>query len=74
VPKIPALKPRQAVEVLERAGFKFVRQKGSHRIYVKGGVGVTIPRHNKDLKKGTLRAIIKGTGLGIDEFLKLLKG
>jgi predicted RNA binding protein YcfA (HicA-like mRNA interferase family) len=50
-----------------------VRQKGSHRIYVKGNIGITIPYHNKDLKKGTLRAIIKQSGLSVEEFLKLLR-
>jgi len=54
MPKLPAPKPREVIKVLERAGFSFIRQKGSHRIYVKGNVGITIPYHNKDLKKGTL--------------------
>jgi len=57
--KLPSLKPRQVVKVLKKLGFVFVKQKGSHRIYVKGNIGITIPYHNKDLKKGTPRAIIK---------------
>jgi len=73
MPKLPALKPDQVIKVLEKAGFSFVRQKGSHRIYVKGNIGITIPYHNKDLKKGTLRHIIKQAGLTVEEFLKLLK-
>jgi predicted RNA binding protein YcfA (HicA-like mRNA interferase family) len=73
MPKLPALKPREVIKVLERAGFSFIRQKGSHRIYVKGNVGITIPYHNKDLKKGTLRHIIKQSGLTVEKFLKLLK-
>lgn len=71
--KLPALKPREVIRVLEKAGFIFVRQKGSHRVYVKGNTGITIPFHNKDLKKGTLRHIIKQIGLTIEEFYKLLK-
>lgn len=71
--KLPALKSKKVIKVLEKAGFSFVRQKGSHRIYIKENVGVTIPFHNKDLKKGTLRHIIKQAGLTIKEFLKLLK-
>jgi predicted RNA binding protein YcfA (HicA-like mRNA interferase family) len=73
MPKLPALKPKEVIKVLEKAGFSFVRQKGSHRIYVKGNVGITIPYHNKDLKKGTLRHIIKQAGLTVREFLQLLK-
>lgn len=73
MPKLPAIKPKVAAKILEKAGFSFIRQKGSHRIYVKGNVGVTIPWHNKDLKKGTLQGIIKQSGLTSKEFLKLRK-
>jgi predicted RNA binding protein YcfA (HicA-like mRNA interferase family) len=72
-PKLPSLKSREVIKVLEKLGFVFVRQKGSHRIYVKGSIGITIPYHTKDLKKGTLKAIIKQTGLSVEEFLKLLR-
>ena len=71
--KLPALKPREVIRVLEKAGFSFIRQKGSHRIYVKENIGVTIPFHNKDLKRGTLRHIIKQAGFTTEEFFKLLK-
>ncbi len=69
MPKLPALRPREVARILERAGFNFQRQKGSHQLYVKGSKGITIPWHNKDLKKGTLRKIIKETRLTIEEFL-----
>lgn len=71
--KIPSLKPREAIKVLERYGFVFIRQKGSHRIYINKNNAVTIPYHNKDLRKGTLRSIIKQSGLSTEEFLKLFK-
>jgi len=45
--KLPSLKPKEVIKVLEKLGFVFVRQKGSHRIYVKGNIGITIPYHNK---------------------------
>lgn len=70
--RLPALKPRQVIKVLEGAGFVFIRQKGSHRIYVKDNIGITIPYHNKDLRKGTLKHIIKQSGLTLNEFLNLL--
>jgi len=73
MPKLPALKPKEVIKVLEKAGFSFARQRGSHRIYVKGNIGVTIPFHNKDLKKGTLRHIVKQASLATEDFLKLLK-
>lgn len=71
--KLPALKPREVIKALERASFIFIRQKGSHRIYMKGNLGITVPFHNNDLKIGTyIRHIIKQSGLEIKEFLKLL--
>lgn len=70
--KLSVLKPREVIRALERAGFIFVRQKGSHRIYTKGKIGVTVPYHNQDLKTGTLNHIIKQSGLELEEFLELL--
>lgn len=54
-----SVKPRQMIKVLEHKGFKFVRQKGSHRLYKKANLRVTVPYHNKDLKSGTLQSILK---------------
>jgi len=72
--KLPSLRPKEVAKILEKVGFLFIRQKGSHRIYVRDNVGITIPIHNKDLKKGTLRHIIKQSGLTTEEFLKLFRG
>jgi len=72
MPKLPALKPEGVIKTLEKAGFSFVRQKGSHRFYGKGHFGITVPCHSKDLRKGTLRHIIKQSGLTVKEFLDLL--
>ncbi len=72
MPKLPVLSPAKVAKMLERTGFMFIRQRGSHKIYVKESLGVTIPFHNKDLRKGTLKNIIKQSGLTLEEFLKLL--
>lgn len=66
-----ALKPKEVMSMLHAAGFVFKRSKGSHHLYSKGTFMVTIPMHNKDLKKGTLFSIIKQSGLTMDEFLSL---
>ena len=58
-----SVKPRQMIKVLERSGFIFIRQKGSHRLYRKGELRVTVPYHNKDIKLGTLRNILKQSDL-----------
>ena len=72
MPKIPIFKPKDAVRALERAGFYFTRQKGSHRLFKKGNLRVTVPYHNKDLAPGTRKHIIEQSGMTIGEFSELL--
>lgn len=62
-----SFKPRQIIKVLEGKGFNFVRQKGSHKLYRKGNLRVTIPFHNKDLKPGTLKSILRQAGIVSEE-------
>ena len=62
-----AIKPRQMIKVLEQKGFRFVRQKGSHRLYRKEDLRVTVPYHNKDLKPGTLQSILRQSGIKREE-------
>jgi len=71
--RLPALNPRSVEKVLKGAGFLFIRQKGSHRIYSKDKILIVIPWHSKEIKRGTLRNIIKYSGLTRKEFLKLIK-
>jgi len=70
--KLPVVKPRKVVQALEKAGFVFLRQKGSHKIYGKDNLLVTIPYHSKDIKPKTLKHILKQSGLEVEEFRKLL--
>ena len=62
-----SVKPRQIIKVLEEKGFKFIRQKGSHRLYKKDELRVTVPYHNKDLKPGTLQSILRQSGIKKEE-------
>lgn len=73
--RLPALKPKDLLRVLERAGFEVHHVTGSHYILKhpeKIGLRVTLPWHNKDLKRGTLRSIVEQAGYTIDEFAQLL--
>jgi len=58
---------------LERAGFVFDRQKGSHLVYCHPETDrtVVVPRH-REIKTGTLREILREAELTREEFLKLL--
>jgi predicted RNA binding protein YcfA (HicA-like mRNA interferase family) len=70
--KLPALKPKMVIKALERGGFIIHHTTGSHYILKKENLRVTVPYHSKDLKPGTLRALIKQAGLTVEEFLGLL--
>jgi len=56
---------------LGKAGYRVVRQRGSHIFLVKDENVVPVPRHS-EIKRGTLMAIITEVGLSKDEFLRLL--
>ena len=73
--RLSVVKPRQLVRALKKLGCIEKRQTGSHQIfyYPQKQIILTIPIHNRDLKKGLLRSIIKDLDLSIKDFLKLIK-
>ena len=75
MPKPPSIRAREVVRVAESIEFVFDRQRGSHAVYYRASDGrrVVIPMHgSKDLKPGTLRAIIVDMGLTIAAFIDKL--
>lgn len=72
--KLPAVKARELVRVVEKLGFEFRRQRGSHAIYIrsKDQSRVVIPMHTGDLKRKTLRSIIEDLKITVEEFHALL--
>lgn len=71
--KLPRLSGREVVKALQKAGFRFKRQEGSHIVLRRDNpfAQVVVPDH-KELDRGTLRGIIRMTGLSVDEFRDLL--
>ena len=72
---LPVVRPRQLIRALERAGFFVHHIRGSHhylRHPDRPGVLITVPYHNRDLKRGTLRAILRQAGLAPDDLRDLL--
>lgn len=63
--KQPAINAKDLIKILEKRGFQFSRQSGSHAIYKnQEGIKVTIPIHGKkDIGKGLLSQILKDAGL-----------
>lgn len=71
--KLPKISGRECVKSLEKMGFYFKRQHGSHIVLRRDDpfAQIVVPDH-KELDRGTLRAIIRQAGLSIAEFIKLL--
>ena len=73
--KLPLLSARKIIKALSKVGFQQVSQKGSH-IKLKRKDDdktwiVIVPNYN-EIPVGTLRSIIRQSGLDLDSFLKLL--
>jgi predicted RNA binding protein YcfA (HicA-like mRNA interferase family) len=70
MPKLPGVNHLDAVRALEKVGFRIIRQ-GKHVIMSDGSRKLVIPRHNL-VDAMTMGGIVRGAGLTIDEFRKLL--
>lgn len=70
--KLPVLSGRELIEILTKAGFQVVRQKGSHVSLQKANYQTVVPLHD-ELAKGTLLGILKQCGLTRDDLIRLLK-
>jgi predicted RNA binding protein YcfA (HicA-like mRNA interferase family) len=71
--KLPVISGNQAIQAFEKAGWTIARQKGSHVVLIKEGrkANLSVPLH-KELDIGTLRGLIRDSGMKIPEFLNLL--
>lgn len=72
--KLPALTANQVIRVLERKGWQLDRVRGSHHIMVHPATrrALPVPMHNRELKVGTLAAILRMAGISRDELRDLL--
>lgn len=73
--KVPSLNYPAVIAAFVRAGWRVVRQKGSHvrleRVTESGTLKVTIPAH-KPIKRTTLAKILASAELALEDFLRLL--
>jgi len=74
VPKLPIIKTKELIRVLEKLGFFKHHQVGSHAQFKHlDGRRVTVPVHSgRDLKRKILKGIINDLEISVDEFIKLL--
>lgn len=74
-PKLPVVKAKDVIRVVQKLGFELDRQSGSHAIYYRKAdkKRVVVPIHPaKDIKPKTLHGIIRNMGIEPWEFKKLL--
>jgi len=71
--KLPVISGRELVRVLAQVGFRLDRQHGSHMILLRADPPTTlsVPNH-RQLDRGTLRALLRHAGIGLEEFQRLL--
>jgi predicted RNA binding protein YcfA (HicA-like mRNA interferase family) len=72
--KLPLVSGREVVKALAKIGYERDRQRGSHivlRQVAEPHRRITVPDHD-EIAKGTLRSIIRESGLTVEEFVDLL--
>jgi len=73
--KLPAVKPRDLVRFLEQNGFVLDHVSGSHFIYYHFASKrrAVVPRHSRDIPKGTLLSLLREAGFSRVELLAFLQ-
>ncbi|MFC2603808.1 MAG: type II toxin-antitoxin system HicA family toxin [Treponema sp.] len=61
------MKDKDLLKLLLKNGWELVSVKGSHHKITKDGKMEIVPVHGKDIKKGLLSAILKRTGLEVQQ-------
>ena len=69
---LPILSGKKLINILEKLGYRAVRQRGSHiRLMCTGKRSVTVPDH-ASIGKSLLRKILRDAEINTEDFLKLL--
>ena len=70
MPILPSLSGEDVVRIFRGFGWMVARRRGSHIILEKAGEMATlsVPNH-REVAKGTLKSLIRASGLTVDEFL-----
>mgnify|MGYP001577684823 FL=1 len=75
MPKLPVVKVKELLRVLNKLEFFEYHRTGSHAQFKhSNGRRVTVPIHyGKDIKTGTLKGILNDIDLSAEEFISILK-
>lgn len=72
--KLSLISSKDMVRILEKLGFKQIRQKGSHKSFRHDdGRTTVIPFHGEDLGRGLIRKILKDIELTAEEYEEIRK-
>jgi len=76
MPRLPAVRPREIVKFLEQNGFILDHSSGSHFIFYHplSRRRAVVPRHNRDIPKGTLLSLLREAGFTRDELIGFMEG
>ena len=72
MPELPVVSGKKMNRVLVKLGYVMKRRRGSHMMMYKGGKLIVVPDH-KELRRGTLRNILREADLTVEEFIELLR-
>ncbi len=67
MPKFPGLSGKDIIQALEKLGFHFVLQTGSHVLMRRGEKGCVVPNH-KEVKVGTVNGVLWQAEVSPEEF------
>ena len=75
MPKLPVVKAKELVRVLYKLGFFEYHRVGSHAQFKhEDGRRTTISIHaGKDIKRGTLKGILRDIDVEVEDFIKIIK-
>jgi predicted RNA binding protein YcfA (HicA-like mRNA interferase family) len=74
MPELPRVTASEIIAVLEKVGFVFTRQSGSHKIFKsEKGLRVTVPFHSgKILHPKLLKSILREADITVEHLKELL--
>ena len=69
MPKISAISSKKLIQLLTKLGFQLDHTSGSHFVFYHPLTKkrAVIPRHNKELPKGTIMSILREAGITKEE-------
>jgi predicted RNA binding protein YcfA (HicA-like mRNA interferase family) len=75
MPRLPTVTAQKLLKAVYKLGFSTHHQTGSHiQLKHPDGKRTTVPYHaKKDIRKGTLRAIIRDLDITVEEFKNACK-